>query len=218
VGPVWGGDVDTAELRANLGRLAADIADHAQSGAIPDVYTPRAWHERTFENVPVPSDAYRGGYRGESHPHLVDYANAVGGVLGVLPNQVAGELRRFFTWLRTEIRRLDGRIERFERDFGQEVPEHHWLDFDADLIKVAARAHGEWVRIHPFVNGNGRTARMWVLWLTSRYDLDPLLPLRPRPPIPYDDAGHASMWAGDHGPMESYLLAEYARQAASGAT
>jgi fido (protein-threonine AMPylation protein) len=32
-------------------------------------------------------------------------------------------------------------------------------DFDQEVLKVAAYVHCELIRIHPFVNGNGRTAR-----------------------------------------------------------
>jgi hypothetical protein len=36
---------------------------------------------------------------------------------------------------------------------------------DLDIVK----AHTRWVEIHPFVNGNGRTARMWANWILVRY-------------------------------------------------
>jgi hypothetical protein len=39
------------------------------------------------------------------------------------------------------------------------------------FVALAARLHGEWVRIHPFANGNGRTARLWVAWCALRYGL-----------------------------------------------
>ena len=39
-------------------------------------------------------------------------------------------------------------------------------DLDADVLaavaELAAWVHSEWVRIHPFANGNGRTARIWA--------------------------------------------------------
>jgi Fic family protein len=34
---------------------------------------------------------------------------------------------------------------------------------------VCAWVHAEWVRIHPFANGNGRTARHWVNSIALRY-------------------------------------------------
>jgi hypothetical protein len=51
----------------------------------------------------------------------------------------------------------------------------------AEIIRMGAWAHAEWVRIHPFANGNGRTARLWVNSIALRYGLPPFLQLRPRP-------------------------------------
>jgi len=46
---------------------------------------------------------------------------------------------------------------------------------------VAALAHYQFATIHPYLDGNGRTARLWVNCLASRYGLPPFLRLRPRP-------------------------------------
>jgi hypothetical protein len=51
----------------------------------------------------------------------------------------------------------------------------------AEIIRICAWMHAEWVRIHPFANGNGRTARLWVNSIVLRYGLPPFLRLRPRP-------------------------------------
>jgi hypothetical protein len=49
------------------------------------------------------------------------------------------------------------------------------------------------VRIHPFANGNGRTARLWANFLATRYGLPPFVRLRPRPDDGYADAGINAM-------------------------
>ena len=49
------------------------------------------------------------------------------------------------------------------------------------MTDLAGGAHAEWVRIHPFANGNGRTARLWANYLLVRYGLIPVVRLRPRP-------------------------------------
>jgi hypothetical protein len=55
-------------------------------------------------------------------------------------------------------------------------------------------AHGEWARIHPFANGNGRIARLWANWIAMRYGVPPFVRLRPRPEgTSYADAAAASM-------------------------
>jgi hypothetical protein len=69
------------------------------------------------------------------------------------------------------------------------------LDADqlAAVIDLCAWVHAEWVRIHPFANGNGRTARLWANSLAVRYGLPPFIRLRPRPNAGYGDAGAKSM-------------------------
>lgn len=50
----------------------------------------------------------------------------------------------------------------------------------AATVRLAAWAHAEWICIHRFANGNGRTARMWANFLFMRYGLPPVIHLRPR--------------------------------------
>jgi fido (protein-threonine AMPylation protein) len=57
------------------------------------------------------------------------------------------------------------------------------------VIDLCAWAHAEWVRIHPFANGNGRTARLWANFVAMRYGLPPFVRLRPRPDDGYGEAG-----------------------------
>jgi Fic family protein len=49
------------------------------------------------------------------------------------------------------------------------------------------------VRIHPFANGNGRTARLWANSLAIRYGLLPFIRLRPRTNSGYAGAGAKAM-------------------------
>lgn len=49
------------------------------------------------------------------------------------------------------------------------------------MLTLCAYAHGEWIRIHPFANGNGRTARLWANWCALRYGVPPFVKLKPRP-------------------------------------
>jgi hypothetical protein len=61
------------------------------------------------------------------------------------------------------------------------------------VLTFCAFLHGEWVRIHPFANGNGRTARVWANWAAMRYGLPPFVIVKPRPGQPYGAAAMASM-------------------------
>ena len=53
-------------------------------------------------------------------------------------------------------------------------------DFDREVLKVAAYLHCEIIRIHPFVNGNGRTARICLNYFARRYGLLPITVTRPK--------------------------------------
>ena len=110
---------------------------------------------------------------------------------------VAGEVDAFVKRLQAVSGRLDKLLpsgEELERD-GLEA-----------IIELAAWAHSEWVRIHPFCNGSGRTARTLTNAILMRYGIPPVLRLRPRPKSPYGQAGAAGM-EGDAKPMETLLRA-----------
>ena len=51
----------------------------------------------------------------------------------------------------------------------------------AAIVRLCACAHGEWIRVHPFANGSGRTARVWANWIAVRYGLPPFVWIKPRP-------------------------------------
>ena len=83
------------------------------------------------------------------------------------------------------------------------------------VIALCAWAHGEFIRIHPFADGNGRMARAVLLWLATRYGLPAFIDLRPRPSgsTGYEDASRASM-ADRHQLMEITLTNMLARHRA----
>jgi Fic family protein len=79
---------------------------------------------------------------------------------------------------------------------------------------VCAWAYAEWIRIHPFANGNGRTARLWVNSIAMRYQLPPFLQLRPRPAAGYGAAGAEAMRGNWQATIEvlRHLLKEFGRE------
>jgi hypothetical protein len=85
------------------------------------------------------------------------------------------------------------------------------------VVGLIAQVHGEWVRIHPFASGNGRTARTWAAWLALRYGLPVFVTLKPRPDdVGYAQAARASMgeppdFVGDHEPAHRVFLDLLAR-------
>jgi Fic family protein len=72
--------------------------------------------------------------------------------------------------------------------------------------ELAAWAHGDWVRIHPFANGNGRIARLLANWILYRLEAKPVVVLRPRPGgDEYQRAAMESMRDGSHARMATWI-------------
>jgi hypothetical protein len=181
-------DADSPRLRRNLTEVLRDVRDRAVRRDVPTVEDARRWQRDTIAGLDVPDAKYVGRFRGE--PGLETTRVWVGSHEGVPPDEVARELAAFEQTLHRAVAALDLRYLP-----GQE------LDTDglAAVIDLCAWTHAEWVRIHPFGNGNGRTARIWANALLMRYGLPPVVRLRPRPDRGYSRAGTAAM-AGDWRP------------------
>lgn len=178
--PDW--DKDSPRLRQNLGQVLKEIVLAAERREIPTLEAARHWHSRIMECLSVPDQRYVGAFRGE--PGLERTQVRVGANYGVDSVEVYGELARFEKKLQALVAELDALL-----------PMDHDLDADqlAAVIDLCAWVHAEWVRIHPFANGNGRTARLWANSIAVRYGLPPFIRLRPRPNAGYGDAGAKSM-------------------------
>jgi hypothetical protein len=74
------------------------------------------------------------------------------------------------------------------------------------VLTLCAYAHGEWVRIHPFANGNGRIARIWSNWCALRYGLPPFVRLKPRPQGTLYATAAALSMRGDHQAMVAVFI------------
>jgi len=120
----------------------------------------------------------------------------VGGIEGAAPFEVPETLASFFAQLQNRMNNLAGMIK-----FDQDKSQQELLQ----IAEVAGWAHGEWVRIHPFANGSGRTARLIANWVLSRFRLRPVVGIRPRPEHPYGPAAVASM-RGDHSKITQFIV------------
>ena len=175
-------DANSPRLRQNLSNVLRDARGRARRRDQLTVEDARRWQRDSMAGLDVPDDKYRGRLRGETG--LETTRVWIGGREGVAPAGVAAELAGFERTLQRAVSVLDARYP-----VGQE------LDADglAAVIDLCAWAHAEWVRIHPFANGNGRTARIWANALLMRYGLPPAVRLRPRPDGGYGLAGVAAM-------------------------
>lgn len=177
--PNW--DEDSPQLRQNLANVLEEIGRQAPQRQIPTKELARGW-QRSFMQGLKTKPRYVGAFRGEAG--LERTGVRIGAHYGVPAGKVAGELVQFEQTLQRVVARLDSA-----------VPVGSKLNSDAAaaVIDLCAWAHAEWVRIHPFANGNGRSARLWANFLALRYGLPPFVRLRPRPDEGYSDAGKSAM-------------------------
>lgn len=208
VGPAWNTDSPGSDgqistnVRAVMGAIAADAPNRRR----PNLAMAARWHRALYEGLAVPSTSYRGNPRNSdpAHPDLIGYEVRVGAKEGLPSAQVPDALTRFISQLRRAVQAFDGVLP---------VGVAPSTDADVlDVVTLAAYAHGEWVRIHPFANGNGRTARIWANWVAMRYGLPPFVVVKPRPAGgDYEAAAMASMGApplftGNHDPMTAVFV------------
>jgi Fic family protein len=175
-------DTDSPELEDNLRRVLEGLQQAAARREPLTAEAARRWHSETMRHLDVPDLRYIGAFRGE--PGLEKVQVRVNGRYGVAARDVDRALAAFEQTLQQIIERLDELIP-----FGVDSNS----DQIAAVLEVCAWVHAEWIRIHPFANGNGRTARLWVNGIAMRYNLPPFLRLRPRPDSDYAVAGAEAM-------------------------
>ena len=174
-GTPWNDDdpADAALVTTNVLAIAQQIHANSPARAPLTLKTLQEWHVRLFAGCVVPVSAYVGNFRGDpSVPELVDYEVQVGGVPGVRAAVVEAQVQGLVDALNQALTRLDSQIP-----VGA-VPDRAEIQ---TILLLCARVHGEWVRTHPFANGNGRTGRVIVAWLALRYGLPVFLSIKPRP-------------------------------------
>jgi fido (protein-threonine AMPylation protein) len=196
-------DADGPQLRANLARVLKDVARWADQRDRVTAATIKRWHRQTMAGLTVPAAIFVGHFRGE--PGLEGQPVYIGSRRGTRAERVAGEVDAFVKRLQATADRLDAFApsgDALTRD-GLEA-----------VIELAAWTHSEWVRSHPFSNGNGRTARILTNAMLMRYGLPPVLRLRPRPSSRYGQAAAEGM-EGHVKPMETLLrrlLGDYPKE------
>ncbi|MEI6415277.1 MAG: Fic family protein [Pseudomonadota bacterium] len=97
-----------------------------------------------------------------------------------MPEETPARMGRFLHWLRQE-----------------------WENPTLGLLRLLSRGHDEFIRIHPFDDGNGRVVRLLLNYGLLRIGLLPLV-IKSRERRRYLDA-IAFSDAGDSGPLEAFL-------------
>lgn len=180
-------------IATNAANVLRRVATEAHLRVPPTIEQAQDWHRRLYDAISRPFDYYAGEVRDSDKRFgdLIGYEVTVGGAFGVPSAHVPEALSHFEQAAQQGTAALDVAITQGRSLSALTPPELQ------GVLLLCASLHGEWVRIHPFANGNGRTARLWANWAAVRYGLPPFVTIRPRPGQPYAAAAHASM-AGNH--------------------
>jgi Fic family protein len=196
--PHW--DENSTTLLYNLAQIDAAVREDADRRVRPTLERMREWHGRMMEGLDPEHPDYVGRFRGEPGFSALAENVEIAGVLGTHYARVDAEVRNFES-------RVQAAVEALDRLY----PTSDALDGDGRnaVIELAAYAHSEWVRIHPFINGNGRTSRIWANLILQRYGMPPVLALRPRPPGREYAAAAAACMRRDPAPLAAYIRKAY---------
>ncbi len=200
-GPPWNDDdpAEGASIAANAAALLNDFQNQSRLRAVPTLDDVLASHRTLYAGCSVPCDHYLGHLRGDQGvPELVGYD------VGVGPIQPDGYPSKVGIWSQDVLSEVEALLRGIEAALGHLdalVPVGSAPSDAAQLhavVALCAVAHGEWMRIHPFVNANAnansRTARLWTAFIALRYGLPMFVTVKPRPNnAAYGLAGAASM-------------------------
>ncbi len=186
----------------HIKNLATKIREEVViSRAVPDTQMMEKWHDQIYR--PVASNlAVVGKIRqwNRKYPALnvnVAVTNNAGVERpGVQALAVPQSMTAFSARLKKRVDEIDGEWNTLSR-----------IEKIRNVVSLVAWAHGEFVRIHPFRDGNGRMARLLSNCLLSRFGITYTLDIRPRPTGSYGACADASM-TGNHADMEAFLLRE----------
>lgn len=202
--PAWSDDArgtpkQVRQLERQLKELLVKIVDEVDRPVRPVRLMLDSWHLCVFRGLP-PLDYYAGNMRGEySDKPCLAVDVQVGGAVGTPYWYIPNTVDRFDTAVDMLLQALDNMY--LDKGVGDLK-----LLFDA-VAWITCR----FIRIHPYINGNGRLSRVISNALLFRYGLDiNTVRLNPRPDQPYSDAGAAAM-IGEYLPMRDYLLMSAAR-------
>lgn len=183
-------------ITANFKTIRRHVVECALDGQRPSVEAVRDWHRDSLRGVRLAEPLVAGGFRGEGPPEakLAKQLALIYLATGEMPNRVAPRVGETFATLTTDLDGLDARLADGETA----------ADIYADVIGLCAWLHGEWVRIHPFIDHNGSTARLLTLNVGLLYGIPLQLPGKPRSALPkpgleleYSTASQVQMYGSD---------------------
>jgi fido (protein-threonine AMPylation protein) len=200
-----------ARIAGNLLSLRAEVVARGRAGELPTVDDVRSWHLASLHKVRLAEPWVAGGFRGEGPPRskLATYPVAVNNVQGEHAARVRRTVAKFFDELPSRVVAVDDELTAAGAATAADADD---LLYDRAL-EVIAWTHGEWIRIHPFADNNGCTARLLSIFVSAHFGLPLPFPGKPRSDAPvatnsagleltYDRAAAAQMVGNDQAMVE----------------
>jgi fido (protein-threonine AMPylation protein) len=169
-------------IQRNAAQLMMELRAAADQRILPTPEELCRWHTQLYAGCEVPVLGYVGHLRGDpAVTELIDYEVGLGPTLkdgnpekmGVWAGRVSEEMAAVLAGLNAVFADLDDQLP-----LGRPP---RTADQILQVISFAALAHGEFLRVHPFANGNGRIARLLVAFICLRYGVPMFLHIKPRP-------------------------------------
>jgi fido (protein-threonine AMPylation protein) len=169
-------------IQSNAAQLIMELRAAAAQRILLTAEELCRWHARLYAGCEVPAPGYVGHFRGDpAVKELIDYEVGLGPPLkdgnpekmGVWARRVSEEMTAVLAGLNAVFADLDDQLP-----VGKPPST---ADQILQVISFAALAHGEFLRVHPFANGNGRIARLLVAFICLRYGVPMFLHVKPRP-------------------------------------
>jgi fido (protein-threonine AMPylation protein) len=160
-------------------------------------------HRVLYEGLtPYACSYFAGNYRGSNHRCLKRYEVGVPGDprVGFPPSQVADTMDSFSQEIRAGLGGIDAAAELPL----VQLPEEDRL---INLVRFACHVFEYFLRVHPYANGNGHSARL-ILWaILGRYGYWPTrFSIEPRPADQRYTPAITRYRAGDYEALESLVL------------
>ncbi len=157
----------------------------------------RTLHSRIFLQLTPPGFQYFAGhFRGESFRCLKFCSVGIQGdpQVGCPPQTVLSAMNAFIYRVRQGLAKIDGLT-------GDPLAQF------THSIRLACNLFEVFLRIHPYINGNGHMARLIVWAVLGRYDRWPeSWPVEPKPPDPPYTSMITEYRKGNHGPLEDFMI------------
>lgn len=145
---------------------------------------------------------FAGHYRGEDFRCLKYYPVGIEGErnVGLHPSRVLETMEQIAQIIRQGMKALDATHQLPDTKIS---PEDKLLN----TVAFACRIFNAFLRVHPYANGNGHTARFIVWAILGRYGYWPTqFPIDPRPNYPLYAWAINEYRKGNNQPLEDYIL------------